>query len=148
MKTLTSLLVVLLVAIQFAAGADTKDKPTKSDANPPRSFASIAELKRWGESSAFGGGGLSAPYNLGEHTVYVVTRQHTSGMATAEVFIYTVNQDGKGVSLALFQPTRYMALSTRLVDDTIVCEGHDGKSGESVTTLTITRHLFDFRPFR
>ena len=65
MKTLTGLLVVLLVAIQFAAGDDAKDKPTPGEASPPRTFASIDELKRWGESSAFGGGRVSEPYKLG-----------------------------------------------------------------------------------
>ena len=146
-KTLTSLLMVLLVAIQFAGCDDATDKPTPGGANPPWTFASIDELKRWGESSAFGGGMVSEPYKLGEHTIYVVNRMHTSGMLTSELSIYTVNQDGKGVSLALFQPARYMGISTKLVDDTIVCESKDPETGKTMITLTITRHLFDKRPF-
>jgi hypothetical protein len=147
MKTLTSLLVILLIAIQSAAGADGKNKHSESDANPPRSFASIGELKRWGESSAFGGGSVSAPYKLGEHTIYVVNRMHTSGLLTSELSIYTVNQDGKGMSLALFQPARCMGISTKLVDESIVCESKDPETGKTMTTLTITRHFFDKRPF-
>jgi hypothetical protein len=146
-KTLTSLLVLLLVAIQFAGGDDAMDNPTPRGANPPWTFASIAEMKRWGESSAFGGGMVSEPYRLGEHTIYVVNRMHTSGMLTSELSIYTVNQDGKGMSLALFQPARYMGISTKLVDDTIVCESKDPETGKTMTTLTITRHFFDKRPF-
>jgi hypothetical protein len=63
-------------------------------------------MQRWGASSAFGGGGVSEASKLGRHTVYVVHRMHTSGVLTAEVSIYTVNDDGKRVSLALFQPAR------------------------------------------
>ena len=85
-------------------GDDATEKPTPGGANPPWTFSSIDEMKRWGESSAFGGGTVSEPFKLGEHTIYVVNRMHTSGMLTSELSIYTVNQDGKGVSLALFQP--------------------------------------------
>ncbi len=147
-KTLTSLLVVLLVAIQFAGGDDSTEKPSATGASLPWTFASIDEMKRWGESSAFGGGMVSEPYKLGEHTIYVVNRMHTSGMLTSELSIYVVNQDGKGVSLALFQPARYMGISTKLVDDSIVCESKDPETGKTMTTLTITRHLFDKKPFK
>jgi hypothetical protein len=147
-KTLTSLLVVLLVAIQFAGGDDSTEKPNTAGASLPWTFASIDEMKRWGESSAFGGGMVSEPYKLGEHTIYVVIRMHTSGMLTSELSIYVVNQDGKGVSLALFQPARYMGISTKLVDDSIVCESKDPETGKTMTTLTITRHLFDKKPFK
>ena len=91
---------------------------------------------------------VSEPYKLGEHTIYVVNRMHTSGMLTSELSIYVVNQDGKGVSLALFQPARYMGISTKLVDDSIVCESKDPETGKTMTTLTITRHLFDKKPFK
>ena len=147
-KTLTSLLVVLLVAIQFAGGDDSTEKPNAAGASLPWTFASIDEMKRWGESSAFCGGTVSEPYKLGEHTIYVVNRMHASGMLTSELSIYVVNQDGKGVSLALFQPARYMGISTKLVDDSIVCESKDPETGKTMTTLTITRHLFDKKPFK
>lgn len=145
--TITSLLSMLIVAIQFAGGDDGTEKLHPGNANVPWTFASIDEMKRWGESSAFGGGMVSEPYKLGEHTIYVVNRMHTSGMLTSELSIFVVNRDGKGVSLALFQPARYMAISTKLVDDTIVCESKDPETGKTVTTLTITRHLFEKRPF-
>ena len=40
-----------------------------------------------------------------------------------------------------------MGISTKLVDDTIVCESKDPETWKTMTTLTITRHLFDKRPF-
>ena len=144
---LTSLFVVLLVAIPFAGGDDGTEKLNPGVANLPWTFASIDAMKRWGESSAFGGGMVSEPYKMGEHTIYVVNRMHTSGVLTSELSIFVVNQDGKGVSLALFQPARYMGISTKLVDDTIVCESKDPETGKSMTTLTITRHFFDKRLF-
>jgi hypothetical protein len=139
------LLVVLLVALHCAMHVGAEDKPIDSKSVPPRSFATAEALRNWGASSAWGGGIVSEPYKLGEHTVYVATRQHTSGRATAEVSLYTVDQDGKGLSLALFVPTRVMAISSRLDGDAIVFESRDGTTGKSVTVLTITRHLLDFR---
>ena len=95
-KPLTSLLVVLLIASHFAGGDEATKKPAHRNTIPPWTFASIEEMKQWGESSAFGGGSVSEPHKLGEHTVYVVNRMHTSGMLTSELSIYTVNQNGTG----------------------------------------------------
>lgn len=148
MKPMIPMLLALLVATPCAFGDDPKAKPAPEGfqlTDPPRVFSSIDEMKRWGNSSAFGGGGVSEAYTLGRHTVYVVHRMHTSGVLTAEVSIYTVNDDGKGVSLALFQPARCMGVSSKVVDDTIVCESRDPETGKTRTILTVTRHLFDFK---
>lgn len=146
-KSLTSLLVVLLIASHFAGGDEATKKPAPRNTIPPGKFASIEGMKQWGESSAFGGGLVSEPYKVGEHTVYVVNRMHTSGMLTSELSIYTVNQNGTGVSLSLFLPARCMGSEARLVDDRIVCESKDPETGKKMTTLAVTRHLFDIRPF-
>lgn len=143
-KSLTNLLAVLLIAIQFAGA--TK-KPTPESTIPPWTFASIEEMTQWGKSSAFGGGSVSEPCKLGEHTVYIVNRMHTSGMLTSELSIYALNQDGKGLSLSLFQPARYMGIETRLVDNRIVCVSKDPGTGKTEAILTITPELFDIRRF-
>ena len=69
-KTLASLLAVLLLSIQFAGSDDAKDNPTPAGANPPRTFASVDEMKRWGESSAHGGGAVAA--SVGRCFAFVV----------------------------------------------------------------------------
>lgn len=144
-----------IVAASFLAavsGASSDDPNPLAPAsvtgstNPPLTFTSIEEMKRWGESSAFGGGMVSEPYKLGEHAVYVVNRMHTSGVLSAELSVYSTDQDGEGVSLVLFQPARYTGISTKLVDDTLVCESEDPETGKMTTILTISRHLFDLKP--
>ena len=139
---------LLLSCPMLPAGAQkSPEKQSPWTAGPPRTFASVDALKRWGQSSAFGGGIVSEPFKLGPHTVYVVNRTHTSGVLTAELSVYAVDRDGKGVTQALFQPTRMASLSTRLVDGAIVCEARDPQTGKKVPTLTITRHLFDSMPW-
>lgn len=148
MRPTSAVLVVVFMFTPCAFGDDPKAKPAPEGfqlTDPPRVFSSIDEMKRWGYSSAFGRGGVSEAFNLGRHTLYVVHRMHTSGMLTAEVSIYTVNDDGKGVSLALFQPARCMGVSSKVVDDTIVCESRDPETGKTSTIPTVTRHLFDFK---
>lgn len=138
---------LLLASPILPVGAQKTTERSSTVNAPPRTFASVDALKRWGQSSAFGGGNVSEPFKLGEFTVYVVNRMHTSGVLTAELSVYAVDRDRKGVTLALFQPTRMASLSTRLVDGAIVCEARDPQTGKKVPTLTITRHLFDSMPW-
>lgn len=142
MRLVTSFLTAIVVTVLAVAGADSQGTPAKRNECPPGSFASAEELTRWGQSSAFGGGSV-AQYQLGEHQVYVVTRMHTSGMLSSELSVYARKLDGKGLQLALFRPTRYVGVTTRLVEGAIVCEQEDKTTRRTVTVLTITKNFFE-----
>jgi hypothetical protein len=141
-KLLFGLLIVVLVAVTMSACGGTKSNPTVVVAGPPQTFPSVDEMRRWGETSP-SWGRVSGPYNVGEHSVYVVNIMRTSGFLSSELSFYAEDNYGRGVRLTLFQPIKYASFNISVVDDVLVCERLDDNNTR-VPVLTITRHQFEY----
>src|ERR1051326_4282979 len=139
--TIISAHMVLLVAAQFAIGADRHFKVGEGAEHPKDGFASADALFEWAATSSFGGGSVQS-CKLADRAVYVVMRSFTSGRATTELSVYADKRNGKGVYRAISQPTRLVELRTRFTDDSIIVEQYEQPTRSWVVCLTITKHFF------
>jgi len=146
-RMLATYLFLATGTIPHAAGQSTKSLTAPRDAGPPRFVRSVAELERWSHSVGLGEARLSEPYAIGGRTVRIVLRSFTSGVMTSDLTLWTVDREGKGLSLALHIPTRMTHMATRKVGDSIVVETPDPETGKLVVALTISPRLLESSPW-
>ncbi len=82
-----SILFIALLSLLSLNSISTNAEDSLKSGLIPNKFAAFDELKKWAETSTFGGGNLiKLRGNFG--TYYIADRLHTSGMPTSESIFY------------------------------------------------------------
>ena len=109
-------LVVLLILLSFYSPNIFAGEDLKADLIPNK-FTNIGDLKKWAETSTFGGGILIKLQ--GNHDIYyIVDRLHTSGMPTSEAIFY--KKEKGSFKMIYYLPFKYVTRKFEFKNDRVV----------------------------